>query len=84
MAGMSITVETMRRRAIVNIQEFWSKKLSVPVGEHPCFILGIWQGRDGDDWAGPVAVCELHNGHVFDCCVDQIRFVDTTEEGLIR
>ena len=66
----------MVRCATVTIGSYWAKKLNVLEGTNPCHVLGIFQGMD-NDWAGPIAVCELNDGRIVEIPSENVRFVDT-------
>ena len=79
MAGLSIEIKMPRRRAVVSINSYLSRKLGIPEGENPCYVLGIFQ-ESSDDGPCAVAVYELGDGRVAYANPDVIRFVDTEEE----
>jgi hypothetical protein len=79
MAGLSLEIKMPRRRAVVNINSYMSRKLGIPEGETPCYVLGVFQ-ESSDDGPYTVAVCELRNGRVAYANPDAIRFVDIEEE----
>ena len=74
MAGLSLEIKMPRRRAVVNINSYMSRKLGIPEGENPCYVLGIFQESLA------VAVCELGDGRVAYADPEDIRFVDIEEE----
>lgn len=79
MAGLSLEIKMPRRRAMVNINSYMSRKLDIPEGETPCYVLGIFQ-ESSDEGSYAVAVYELEDGRVAYANPDAIRFVDTEEE----
>lgn len=79
MAGSYIEIRMPRRRAVVNINSYLSRKLGIPEGENPCYVLGIFQ-ESSDDGPCAVAVYELGDGRVAYADPDAIRFVDIEEE----
>ena len=82
MARLTMEVSYPRRRAIVQINNYWSKKLSLPAGDAPCHILGVFQDNsEGDEY--PVFICELYDGRVMNAYTGAVRFVDT-ENGVIQ
>lgn len=79
MAGLNMEIRMPRRRAVVNINSYMSRKLGIPEGENPCYVLGIFQ-ESSDEGPYAVAVYELGDGRVAYANPDAIRFVDTEEE----
>lgn len=79
MAGINIEIKMPRRRAVVNINSYMSRKLGIPEGENPCYVLGIFQ-ESSEDGPYAAAVCELGDGRVTYANPDAIRFVDIDEE----
>jgi len=79
MAGLSLEIRMPRRRAVVNINSYMSRKLGIPEGETPCYVLGVFQ-ESSDDGPYAAAVYELSDGRVAYANPDAIRFVDIEEE----
>jgi hypothetical protein len=82
MAGLNITIGTMRRRALVDVPDYYCKKYDISAKTILCHVLGIWQSVDAD-WSGPIAVCELDDGRVIEVVVDCIKFCDTDKDGVL-
>lgn len=79
MASIDIEIKMPRRRAVVNINYYMSRKLGIPEGETPCYVLGVFQ-ESSDDGPYAAAVYELGDGRVAYASPDAIRFVDIEEE----
>lgn len=79
MARLNMEIRMPRRRAVVNINSYMSRKLGIPEGENPCYVLGIFQ-ESSEDGPYAAAVCELGDGRVAYAKPDAIRFVDIDEE----
>jgi hypothetical protein len=79
MAGIDIEIKMPRRRAEVNVNSYWAKRLSIEEGVAPCHILGLFQDLS-EDCAYPVMVCELDDGRVLTQTPETVKFVDIEEE----
>ena len=79
MAGLNLEIKMPRRRAVVNINSYMSRKLGIPEGENPCYVLGIFQ-ESSEDGPYAAAVCELGDGRVLTQSPETVRFVDIEEE----
>lgn len=79
MAGISVEIKMPRRSAVVNISSYMSRKLGIPEGETPCYVLGIFQ-ESSDDGPYAAAVFELLDGRVAYADPEDIRFVDIKKE----
>lgn len=72
---MNLEIRLPRRRAEVNVNSYWAKRLSIEEGATPCHILGLFQMME--DGAYPVMVCELDDGRVIIQLPETVKFVDT-------
>lgn len=79
MAGLVMEIRMPRRRAIVKINPCAARRLGVPEGETPCYVLGVFQ-ESSEDGPYAAAVYELSDGRVAYADPDAIRFVDIEEE----
>lgn len=73
---MNLEIRLPRRRAEVNVNSYWAKRLSIEEGSTPCHILGLFQDSS-EDGAYPVMVCELDDGRVIMQSPETVKFVDT-------
>ena len=84
----TITVEMQRRRAKAKLYTSTVKKLELSTKpaetfeEHDCYVLFASQEMDTDSCT-PVFVCEFNNGRVYNVPTEDVRFVDTDENGSI-
>ena len=79
MVGIYIEIKMPRRRAVVNINSCAARRLGIPEGETPCYVLGVFQ-ESSEDGPYAAAVYELRDGRVAYADPDAIRFVDIEEE----
>ena len=82
MADMDITIKWQRRRAIVTQNTHQAIYNKLTEGEHPCYVFGLFQVAEEDE-VQPYFICELNDGRCIYASPEQIRFVDTDEEGEI-
>lgn len=73
---MNLEIRLPRRRAEVNVNSYWAKRLSIEEGATPCHILGLFQDSS-EDGAYPVFVCEMNDGQVIVTSPETVKFVDT-------
>lgn len=73
---MNLEIRLPRRRAEVNVNSYWAKRLSIEDGVTPCHVLGVFQGSS-EDGPYPVFVCEMDNGQVIVTAPETVKFVDT-------
>ena len=71
---MNLEIRLPRRRAEVNVNSYWAKRLSIEEGATPCHILGLFQDSS-DDGAYPVMVCELDDGRVLTQAQETVKFL---------
>ena len=76
MAGLNLEIRLPRRRAEVNVNSYWAKRLNIEEGVNHCHILGLFQDYS-EDGAYPVMVCELDDGRVLTQAPETVKFVDT-------
>ena len=76
MTGLNLEIRLPRRRAEVNVNSYWAKRLSIEEGVTTCHILGLFQDSS-EDGAYPVMVCELDDGRVLTQAPETVKFVDT-------
>ena len=76
MTGLNLEIRLPRRRAEVNVNSYWAKRLIIEEGATPCHILGLFQDSS-EDGAYPVMVCELDDGRVITQSPETVKFVDT-------
>lgn len=73
---MNLEIRLPRRRAEVNVNSYWAKKLNIEEGATPCHVLGVFQDSS-EDGPYPVFVCEMDNGQVIVTAPETVKFVDT-------
>ena len=76
--NMSIEVK-MPRRATLTINSYLARYHDMPVGEVPCYVLGVFQEQDCD-CCYPVFVCELEDGKVLNVATELIKFEREDDE----
>ena len=79
MAGLSLEIKMPRRRAEVNVNRYWAKRLNIEEGATPCYVLGLFQDSS-EAGEYPVMVCELGDGRVLTQTPETVRFVDIEDE----
>lgn len=80
----TISIEMQRRRAEVNIPGYMARTKGIPEGLTPCTVHGVFQSSEGDNYACPVAVCELHDGSMIEAAVGCVKFLDTVEGQIVE